>query len=93
MHLYILWWINSHCSSPRLCLPQQSLYVQEGAPKNPRAVGEAILQNLPETGLLEGKPTLAGPGFINIKISSEWLAQQINTMLKEVDLKSILNQD
>ncbi len=58
--------------------------LQEGAPKNPRAVGEAILKNLPQTALLAEKPSLAGPGFINVKISSDWLAKRITTMLREV---------
>lgn len=58
--------------------------MQEGAPKNPRAVGEIILQNLPQTALLAEKPTLAGPGFINIRISPEWLGQRITSMLNEV---------
>lgn len=58
--------------------------MQEGAPKNPRAVGEAILQNLPQSALLAEKPSLAGPGFINVKISPDWLSQRIATMLKEV---------
>lgn len=57
-------------------------FFQEGAPKNPRAVGEAILNHLPKKALIAGTPTLAGPGFINIKISPEWLAERITLMLK-----------
>ena len=41
--------------------------VQPGAPKNPRAVGEAIVASLPENSILEGTPALAGPGFINVR--------------------------
>ena len=58
--------------------------LQEGCPKNPRAVGEAILSNLPQAALLAEKPSLAGPGFINVKISPDWLAKRISVMLKEV---------
>jgi len=53
---------------------------QEGAPKNPRAVAEAILAALPASPLIK-ETSLAGPGFINIRLSSEWLAAHVTTML------------
>ncbi|KAI3424703.1 hypothetical protein D9Q98_008093 [Chlorella vulgaris] len=52
------------------------------APKNPRAVAEALLANLPETGMV-AETSLAGPGFINIRISPEWLAQHITSMMRD----------
>lgn len=58
----------------------------EGAPKNPRAVAEAILAHLPSNALGGGaikETSLAGPGFINVKISAEWLADHMKKMLNE----------
>ncbi|PRW45481.1 arginine--tRNA chloroplastic mitochondrial-like isoform X2 isoform B [Chlorella sorokiniana] len=54
---------------------------QPDAPKNPRAVAEAILAALPETGMV-AETSLAGPGFINIKLDSNWLAQHVTHMLR-----------
>ena len=39
----------------------------EGGPKNPRAVAEAIVANIPENSIIQ-ETSLAGPGFINIKL-------------------------
>ncbi|KAL3157657.1 hypothetical protein ABBQ32_012100 [Trebouxia sp. C0010 RCD-2024] len=52
------------------------------APKNPRAVAEAIVAALPSAEYLADPPTLAGPGFINTKISSRWLGTRIQNMLR-----------
>lgn len=56
----------------------------EGAPKNPRAVAEAIVANLPDTEMI-GETSLAGPGFINIKLNPIWLANRTTTMLCSPD--------
>lgn len=53
---------------------------KEGAPKNPRAVAEAILAALPPSPLIS-ETSLAGPGFINVRISREWLAEHVTEML------------
>lgn len=63
----------------RVCLHKR----QADAPKNPRAVAEAILASLPSTEYVPEAPTLAGPGFINVKIGNEWMATRIQTMLKD----------
>jgi hypothetical protein len=55
---------------------------QEGAPKNPRAVAEAILAHLPPSGGLVSETSLAGPGFINIRISPDWLAAHLTRMVQ-----------
>lgn len=55
---------------------------QEGAPKNPRAVAEAILAALPPSPLIS-ETSLAGPGFINVRISTEWLAEHVTEMLAD----------
>ncbi len=52
----------------------------EGAPKNPRAVGEAIVANLPQNAVIN-KVSLAGPGFINIKLEKKFLSDRLNGML------------
>lgn len=52
------------------------------APKAPRVVAEAILAKLPDTGMIS-ETSLAGPGFINIRISKEWLAARITAMLRD----------
>jgi arginyl-tRNA synthetase len=53
---------------------------QPDAPKNPRAVAEAILAALPPSPLIS-ETSLAGPGFINIKINVNWLEQHLTAML------------
>jgi arginyl-tRNA synthetase len=52
----------------------------ENGPKNPRAVAEAIVANLPETDII-GETSLAGPGFINVKLNPSWLASHTVDML------------
>ena len=56
--------------------------MQPDAPKNPRAVAEAIVAALPSSEYLADTPTLAGPGFINTKVSSQWLGTRIQNMLR-----------
>ncbi|MEK9648148.1 MAG: arginine--tRNA ligase [Gammaproteobacteria bacterium] len=46
---------------------------------NPRELGEKVLADL-DLGGIAGKVELAGPGFINIFISPDYLAQQLNTL-------------
>jgi arginyl-tRNA synthetase len=59
---------------------------KEGAPKAPRDVAAKIVAALPAgSPLLDASspPSLAGPGFINIKLSSEALAARLGAMLVE----------
>lgn len=55
---------------------------KEGAPKSPRDTATAIVNALPSPSCIS-ETSLAGPGFINIRISGEYLAGRINTMLRE----------
>lgn len=55
---------------------------QAGAPKNPRAVAEAIVAHLPASPMLGEPPSLAGPGFINVRLSLGWIAARIRHMLQ-----------
>jgi arginyl-tRNA synthetase len=45
----------------------------------PRAAAERILQGLPPDDMIE-KAEIAGPGFINLRLRSEWLAAQLQSM-------------
>jgi arginyl-tRNA synthetase len=55
---------------------------KEGAPKSPQAVAQALVQALPPNALV-AETSLAGPGFINIKLSRPYIAQRISTMLQQ----------
>ncbi|KAF8073007.1 Arginine--tRNA ligase [Scenedesmus sp. PABB004] len=54
----------------------------EGAPKAPRDVATAVVAALPANELLT-ETSLAGPGFINCKLSSAALAARVNRLLRE----------
>ncbi|XP_050388019.1 arginine--tRNA ligase, cytoplasmic-like isoform X1 [Argentina anserina] len=47
---------------------------------NPRSVGEAIRGNLPQSEIIENC-TVAGPGFVNIELSNNWMAKSLQKML------------
>eukprot|EP01023_Acetabularia_acetabulum_P033619 TRINITY_DN3145_c1_g1_i3.p1 TRINITY_DN3145_c1_g1~~TRINITY_DN3145_c1_g1_i3.p1 ORF type:complete len:452 (-),score=80.26 TRINITY_DN3145_c1_g1_i3:127-1482(-) len=51
------------------------------APKNPRAVAQALLLSIPQNDVIQ-QLSIAGPGFINIKLKNQWLANLINHMIK-----------
>lgn len=49
---------------------------------NPRAVAQAIVDNLPETSLLNNKSVvIAGPGFINCRLKTEFLQDRVGLVL------------
>jgi len=52
------------------------------APKNPRMVAEKIVEMLPENSVVK-ETSIAGPGFINIRIDESWLESQLDMMLKQ----------
>src|SRR5437016_4500099 len=47
--------------------------------KKPRAVAEDIVNRLELGDVLE-KPEIAGPGFINLRVQSTWLAKQVQAI-------------
>jgi arginyl-tRNA synthetase len=47
--------------------------------KQPREVAQAIVQRLELEDMLE-PPQVAGPGFINLRLRNDWLAQQVQAM-------------
>jgi len=54
---------------------------QADAPfKNPREVAAAIQAALPASPLIV-ETSIAGPGFINAKVSSKWIASELQTLL------------
>ena len=57
------------------------LVLQEGAPKKPTDVANAIVDALPASDMIAERPTLAGPGFINVKLTHGWIAERIHSML------------
>ncbi|KAG6588006.1 arginine--tRNA ligase, cytoplasmic-like isoform X1 [Cucurbita moschata] len=48
--------------------------------KGPPSVGQAIMKNLPPSEIIESS-SVAGPGFVNVVISKNWLAKSIQKML------------
>ncbi|WP_075618412.1 arginine--tRNA ligase [Paenisporosarcina indica] len=53
------------------------------AKKPPRAIAEAILENLDTTGTVIEKIDIAGPGFINITIRKDYLADVVVAVLDQ----------
>ncbi len=54
---------------------------QEGAPRNPRGVGEAIAAALPEHPAI-ASTSIAGPGFVNLVLREDYVAGRINDMMR-----------
>jgi arginyl-tRNA synthetase len=50
--------------------------------RKPRDVAQEIVQRLELSGLLE-PPEIAGPGFINLRLQTSWLAQQIQQLARD----------
>lgn len=57
-----------------------------GQKTSPRQVAEQIVAKLELGGLIEGKPTIAGPGFINVKLSPTWLSTFAKTQATDTRL-------
>ncbi|WP_017382191.1 arginine--tRNA ligase [Paenisporosarcina sp. TG-14] len=53
------------------------------AKKPPRAIAQAILDNLETAGTVIEKVEIAGPGFINISIRKDYLADVVKAVLKQ----------
>src|SRR5438445_5549917 len=47
--------------------------------KKPRDLAQEIADRIDRGDLLE-KPEVAGPGFINLRLQSDWLARQLQVM-------------
>lgn len=55
---------------------------KEGAPRAPRDAAIALVAALPPNEII-ASTSLAGPGFINIRLNYAYLAKRVNRMLKE----------
>ncbi|MCC9076413.1 arginine--tRNA ligase [Litorilinea aerophila] len=51
---------------------------------NPRQIAQAIVEHLPSSEII-GEVSLAGPGFINIRLAEGWLQQQVATIVEAGD--------
>ncbi len=58
-----------------------AMQTAKAAKTNPRIIAEAIVQRLQETWL--DKSVIAGPGFINFYLKSEWLYTMLADVLKQ----------
>jgi arginyl-tRNA synthetase len=54
---------------------------ETGEKVNPRQIADAIVAHIPLNGLI-GAVELAGPGFINLRLSEDWLQQQVKTIIE-----------
>lgn len=50
--------------------------------KAPRVIAEEVLKNLEVNGIYEA-PTVAGAGFINIKLNKQYLENELNALIKD----------
>ncbi|SQD79311.1 arginine--tRNA ligase [Moritella yayanosii] len=62
-----------------------AMMMAKPAKKNPRELAQLIIDNLPESDLIS-RTEIAGPGFINIFLNQNWLAQQIDIALADDNL-------
>ena len=62
-----------------------AMMMAKPAKKNPRELAQLIIDNLPESDLVD-RTEIAGPGFINIFLNQNWLAQQIDIALADDNL-------
>ncbi|MGD0769831.1 MAG: arginine--tRNA ligase [Tepidisphaeraceae bacterium] len=53
-----------------------------GAKLSPRAIAEQIKSKL-NLGSMASQVTIAGPGFINVRLSPDWLAGQLNAIMSD----------
>ncbi|GAA0147199.1 aminoacyl-tRNA synthetase [Lithospermum erythrorhizon] len=48
----------------------------------PQPLGKAIMSNLPQSEMIESC-SIAGPGFVNVKLAKPWIAKRIHKMLTD----------
>lgn len=69
-----------------------ALVNSKNAGKNPRQFAQLIIEHLPESELV-AKTEIAGPGFINFYLNTQWLADQVEAMSQSASLGIIPDQD
>jgi arginyl-tRNA synthetase len=57
---------------------------ETGEKANPRQIAQTIADRIPKNGLIGGVE-LAGPGFINVRLSESWLQQQVKPIIAAGD--------
>lgn len=62
-----------------------AMMMAKPAKKNPRELAQLIIDNLPASDLVN-RTEIAGPGFINIFLNQNWLAEQIDIALADDNL-------
>ncbi|MGD0390699.1 MAG: arginine--tRNA ligase [Tepidisphaeraceae bacterium] len=60
----------------------KTLGEKTGGKLSPRAIAEQIKSKL-NLGSMASDVTIAGPGFINVRLSPDWLAQQLNAIASD----------
>ena len=62
-----------------------AMLLAKAAGKNPRLLAQQIIDALPASDRV-AKVEIAGPGFINFYLDSQWLARQIDALLTDAHL-------
>jgi arginyl-tRNA synthetase len=57
---------------------------ETGEKSNPRQIAQTIADRMPKNGMI-GAVELAGPGFINLRLSQAWLQQQVRAIVDAGD--------
>lgn len=63
---------------------------ETGEKSNPRQIAQTIADRMPKNGMI-GAVELAGPGFINLRLSQAWLQQQVRAIVDAGDNFAALN--
>ena len=82
--------LTGELPEPELLAPKQkdhgdfatnvALAMAKGAGRSPREVAQAVVDALPAAGFVE-KVEIAGPGFINVFVTDDWLLDTLRTIV------------
>lgn len=80
--------LNIHLETPRSkengdYATNIAMQLTKLAKKNPRAIAEAILENLDQASANIEKVEIAGPGFMNITLAKDYLSKVVPTVLEQ----------
>ncbi len=59
-----------------------SMAIAKSQGKNPREVAQAVADAV-DLSPLAGKPEVAGPGFLNVRLNDEWVADQLGRLIDD----------
>lgn len=82
--------LNIHLETPRSkengdYATNIAMQLTKLAKKNPRAIAEAILENLDQASANIEKVEIAGPGFMNITLAKDYLSKVVPTVLEQTN--------